>query len=242
VDVVGTPGKVFRPEELHAVLSSLPEAEQVPPFEITPDGVYELVLVYADLAQYVIIASQTCDISGLDHPPAPTCVLLPFVTLAEFCRRPWVPFTFQDPQTQQERTLMIRISHYLTEHCPHFAGADKLDDQAFPDFLRRELQHWQPPKQAETTQFRGQLRQILNDIVTNRPLYLYYMAPAPHREVPEGYVDLTRSYTVATAQVEKLKAQRIASLRTPYREQFAEKMARYYARIATPVPMRGEKF
>jgi hypothetical protein len=49
-------------------------------------------------------------------------------------------------------------------------------------------------------------------------------------------------FTVSTDLLIEHQGSRIATLSSPYREEFAQRFAHYYMRIATPVPHRGEKF
>ena len=65
-------GKIFEKDELKALLGNSPLTDlHTQPFWRTSDGQEEMVVVYAQLFQYFIIATQTCDVSGRDKKPLP---------------------------------------------------------------------------------------------------------------------------------------------------------------------------
>lgn len=110
----GSDGRIFSYDELMSVIQALQPRQRVFPFQKTSDGKSEMVLVYADLLEYFIIISQTCDISGIDSPTKPTCTILPVITLAQYCRGQ-VSFSYIDPETGQKISQMTSIPEYFTE-------------------------------------------------------------------------------------------------------------------------------
>lgn len=117
-----------------------------------------------------------------------------------------------------------------------------LDHLTFPKYLRKNLRIWRSDAKKRPTEraFLGSIKNSLDLIISNKPIYLYYVAPDEEYGVPECFVDFCRVYTVSTDLIEDLKDNRLAVIDSPYREEFARKFADYYARIATPHPMRGK--
>ena len=213
-----------------------------------------MVIADAALAKYFVIASQTCDISGVDHVQKPVCVVAPIVTIAQF-------FLSEDVGAKEGRgEAGRRILDYLnlklredpnvcknTDITSRDLYEDVLNDFNFVDYIRSVLTIWKPPKNSAEKDFRSRLKGFLAAIVENRKLFTYYL---PKREVrsdsrkriPEGYIDYTRLYSVPTSHLEEGKDARSATIISPYKEQFAQRMSTYYSRIATPSPVKGESF
>ena len=62
-------GRVFARSDLESLLRQSSANElRTRPFVQTPDGHDEMVVVYARLLRYFVIATQTCDISGEEGP------------------------------------------------------------------------------------------------------------------------------------------------------------------------------
>lgn len=249
----GKKGLVFSEEELLAVISNLPQAKQVSPFDpIKADGL-EMVIADAALSKFFIIASQTCDISGVDHSQRPVCVIAPIMTLASF-------FLSEATEAKKEDgEAGGRILDYLNQKLRDDPNVCKntdiqsrdlyeavLDDFGFPDYIRSVLPVWKPKKNDEQN-FRGKLIGFLKEIVKNGKHSTYYLPKrngrsASTERIPEGYIDYTRLYSVPTAQLEERIDARPATILSPYKEEFAQRMSMYYSRIATPSPIEGESF
>jgi hypothetical protein len=59
--------------------------------------------------------------------------------------------------------------------------------------------------------------------------------------LPEDFVDFCRLYTIPTETLYELREKRIATINSPYREQFSTKLGTYLSRIATPFPISPPK-
>lgn len=105
---------------------------------------------------------------------------------------------------------------------------------ALPNKVRSLIDQWSPGRNSPDRQVRNKIREYIRDTVDNRKLYIYYLPYASALNVPESMVDFCKLYTVSTNMLENLKPHRIATIKTPYREQFAEKLAYYLSRVATP--------
>jgi hypothetical protein len=231
-------GYAFSESDLLQTLESLPLEDRLLPFQRTPDGDYELVIVAADLLRHFIVVSQTCDISGVDSPASPLCVIARVMTIAEFCRTEKVPFP--SAATGAEKTIVTFLAERLGEHIKQEAE----NDLTFPDYLRKALDDWKAKDTRESpdARIRGAIKTLLNNIVGNKQLNTYYLHPDAARGGPESFVEFSYLFTVRTGLLIEHQGSRIATLSSPYREEFAQRFAHYYMRIATPVPHRGEKF
>jgi hypothetical protein len=232
----GTNGRIFIYEELLSLIETFSSEQRFFPFQQT-----ERVIVSANLLRYFIVLSQTCDISGVDHPAKPNCAIAPILTIAQHCQNK-VSIKYKDPKTNQENSLTVNIPDYMNEKIDSSFKDKSSDDFAFPNYLRENLDNWSKKLKNESPEHKliNGLKNSLNMIIENKKLEIYYLAQDQENGVPESYIDFCRVYTIQTVLIEKLKDKRIATLKSPYREQFARKFAEYYARIATPYPMRGE--
>jgi hypothetical protein len=233
-------GRVFSESDLLQTLEDLPPEERLPPLQRTPDGDPELVVVSADLFQHFIVVSQTCDISGQDSPARSACVVARVMTIAGCCRTENMPVSYRSPTTSEvcieEKTMVELLAEKLGEQVKR----ESENDLTFPDYLRKILDEWKP-KDLDA-QIRNKVRNMLNNVVENRRLDIYYIRADTTRGMPDSFVEFSYLYTVNTDLLVEHKGSRIATLNSPYREEFAQRFAHYYMRIATPVPHRGEKF
>ncbi len=240
VKVDGSDGKIFSYDELLEVIEALPPAERLLPFQRTTDGKFEKVLVYADVLEYFIILSQTCDISGLDKQANPTCTIAPVATLAQHFQGR-TSFSWRPLSANQNESQTVSIPDYISERFDPTFRDMVSNDLEFPAYLRRSLGEWRKKakKKPQENSFLSKIKGSLNTILGNEPLYMYYVLPSIQHEVPESYVDFCRIYTLSTSIVEGMKNKRLATLGPQFREEFAQRFANYYGRIATPYPMRG---
>lgn len=160
------------------------------------------------------------------------------MTIAEFCRAEKVPFP--SAATGAEKTIVAFLAERLGEHIKQEVEIDL----TFPDHLRKALDDWKAKDTGESpdARIRGAMKTLLNNIVGNKQLNTYYLHSDAARGVPESFVEFTYLFTVRTGLLIEHQGSRIATLSPPYREEFAQRFAHYYMRIATPVPHRGEKF
>ena len=113
---------------------------------------------------------------------------------------------------------------------------DQFRDDPFilPTKIREFVKEWDPPKNSKDREIRNKLKDIIKNVPDPKKRYLYYLPPSGSFGVPEGFVDFCRLYSLKIEVVQDLKNKRVATIKTPYREQFAEKLSHYLARIATP--------
>jgi hypothetical protein len=236
-------GRIFTYDELSDVIKVLPSEQRLYPFQRKAEDKdrYERVLVYADLLRYFIVLSQTCDISGVDHSPKPTCTIAPIVTLADYCQGP-IQLSYEDPKIGQKIQETINFSDFFCEKFDPLFKDEIIDDFKFPRYLRANLDEWRKAVKNKPLEqrFINNIRNSLNLIFQNKLLFIYYIAPNDDYKVPESYVDFCRLYTLPRDTVENLMDNRLATISSPYREEFARKFAEYYGRIAIPKPMQGE--
>ena len=102
-------------------------------------------------------------------------------------------------------------------------------DDAFqlPNRVRELLRNWKPTKKSPRKGHRGKILSTLNDILNPRKSYVYYFPGNADFGIPEGYVDFTRLFSVVTAKLQALSDQRVGTLASPYREEFAAKLGAY---------------
>lgn len=241
IDPDGVKGRIFNYEELLSLIETLPPDQRLFPFQRTSNEKYEKVLVSADLLKYFIVISQTCDISGVDHPAKPICTIAPIITIAQHCQNR-VSIPYKDQKNNQETLLIVSIPDYMSDKFDHSFKDRLSDDFTFPEYIRENLDNWSKKAKNGSSEQKllSGLKNSLNTIMGNKRLDIYYIAPDKENKVPESYIDFCRLYTITMVLMESLKDKRIAMLKSPYREEFAKKFADYYARIATPSPMRGE--
>ncbi|MCS6859461.1 MAG: hypothetical protein NZT92_03970 [Abditibacteriales bacterium] len=185
-------GRVFSESDLLQTINSLPPEEQLLPFQRTSEGDYELVVVSAELLKYFIIVSQTCDISGVDSPPNPVCVIARVMTITEYCRSVEVPF----PPNNEKKTIVA----FLTEKLGESIRRESADDLRFPDYLRQALENWKArdTKESPDARIRNTIKNLLNNIVENRQVNTYYVRSDVTRRVPESFVEFSYLYPVST--------------------------------------------
>lgn len=234
----GESGQVYSYDDLLAALDRLPSDRRLLPFSRTRDGLQEMVVVYADLLDYFVVASQTCDVSGVDGSPKHFGCIVPFIPLATYLARERLPIGLKD-NGGQDISRWTTIAGYLeaTRRVDFRTARD--DPFALPGVVRKVLADWNPAKGPAEKAVRGQIKSALDAAVSNSKAYTYYLPPAPEREVPEGFLDFCRLHTLAVDDLRGMMPARIAAIAAPYREEFAQKLALYLSRIATPAPLKA---
>lgn len=228
----GVSAKVFEESEL---VETLIRCNRTPlhtdPFCLTEDGIPEMVVVHSTLTSYFIIATQTCDICGVDRKQLPTAIILPVFTVPDICRNQRLPF-----QSMANREMSIE--KFLEQN----AGATHLRSEAdpfkYPDLLRDLITAWKPDKKFE--QDRGRLRNYLGKL--HEKGWMYFLKQSEDFQVPESYVDFSVAYTVPTAKLVELKESRIARLSDNIRNHFSREFADMLSRIALPAPIKPENY
>jgi hypothetical protein len=238
--LTGKPGRIFDYHGLIETVAALPPEQQELPFQNQSSLPLEYVVVFGDLVEYFMVASQTCDVSGVDARPQVLAAVVPIVSLAAYLSRQRLPIGLADEEAQ-DTSKWVTIVDYLQQALPENLSGIREDPFALPDRIRQLVSAWNPSKKSEGRQVRGKIRSTLNDLLDPQKKYIYYLPSSPKHGVPEGFVDFTRLYSVVTEKLNGVSAQRVCTLASPYREEFANKLGLYLSRIATPAPLAPEK-
>ncbi|MHB1034641.1 MAG: hypothetical protein ACYC35_08860 [Pirellulales bacterium] len=232
----GESGRLFSYDELVDTLTALPPNEQEGPFQTSGGPPLEYVVVPAGLVEYFMLASQTCDVSGVDGAAKPFAAVVPVVSVSGYLSRERLPLGLLG-EDAQDKTQWTTIVDYLQDTLKEDLGKIRDDPFGLPDKVRQVLRGWQPPKKSNEHQVRGKILNVLGGLLDSKRSYIYYLPLSrPHR-VPESYVDFTRLVSIGTDKLNDLKQHRVSSLASPYREEFANKLGLYLSRIATPAPL-----
>jgi hypothetical protein len=230
----GVPGVVFDPVDLRNTFFERGPLDPMhtQPFQMTRDGQHELVVVFATLVQFFVIATQTCDVSSQDKPAQSHVIILPAKLLSDICRTEQIPFPgMLEPMT---------IEGYLT----HVTNSSDLQGTSEPfeygDKLRALLASWQPITKNEI-QNKGRIKNLLSKFLDGSG-YVHYLKRDIEFRIPEMCVDFSAAYTVALQQLTSLSGNRIARIGDPYRDQFAQAFAHHISRIALPEPVKPPPF
>jgi len=88
----GEPSRIFDHDDLIRTLADLPPDERLLPFSRKGGIPLEYVVVFGDLVDFFMVASQTCDVSGVDgNAPKPFAAIVPVVSLAAYLSRERLP-------------------------------------------------------------------------------------------------------------------------------------------------------
>lgn len=233
----GEPGRIFGYDDLLETIDALPREELPRPFHNRGGIPLEKVVVFGDLVEYFMIASQTCDVSGIEKNSAKTfAAIVPVIPVSAFLSRERLPIGLSTEDVADE-TQWSTIVDYLQTQLSEDLSDVRDDAFVLPARIRELLGSWKPPKKTTERQIRGRIVNVLSDTVNPRKNYIYYLPANTDLRVPEAYVDFTRLFSVVTEKLQQLMPQRVCTLATPYREEFASKLGSYLSRIATPVPL-----
>jgi len=229
----GASGKIFSPAELNTTLRSLPSRTPLhtQAFEYTPDGHPELVVASAQLAEFFIVASQTCDICGEDKPAKELAVILRATPLRTLCMVDKLPLDGVDRPS-------LSIHEYLLRE----TGSDELKQAGnnnYTSVLRKEFSSWQPSEKAKK-EFRSKIANTVR-IMLSGNANLFFLKESPTHGFGDMSVDLTTIYTVPTRFLVEIAGLRKACLAESYRNKFAQEFGNRFARIAVPEPMVPDK-
>jgi hypothetical protein len=225
--------KVFDRAELDSVLATAPSADLRPrPFHLTSDGQEEMVVAYATLHRFFIIATQTCDICGRDEPPHLPAAILPVITLENLCRREVLPWlSAKEPTTIHEFVLQNCTGAAVLESAPDMEYVPRLKA-----LLARNLKESSRGKQA--LQDLGRLKNYLSKYHSKQ--YMFSLPQDLEFGLPESYVDFSAVFTVHSAQLLEIRESRLVTIADPYRLDFAKRFGEFFARLALPRPMRPD--
>jgi len=223
-------GRVFGRKELDKLLESAPQAGfYTKPFHLTPDGQEEMVVVFARLFRYFIIATQTCDISGKDKSPQDWATILAVITLADLCRTETFPFS----ATGQ----LMTIHDFVKTYCDRSDEFEDTSDMDYAPNLRQIVAD--SAKLATNKKVLQDIRHLKNYLSSYYNKIFMFSLPADSEfALPESYVDFTSAFTVPTSKLLALQSRRFATIVDPYRIEFAKRFGEFFARVALPKPMR----
>jgi len=222
--------KVFSQSELEELLQTSNRTElHTDPFRETLDGQQEMVVVAGRLFQYFIIASQTCDISGKNGKSLPWAIVLPIITISYTCKNQCLPFKSIDDQ--------MTIHDFI---CSKLQDSEKLQSATefeYGEEIRNITSELLEKKNnGKILEDIRQIKNFLNNY--HKKGYMFPLTEKPDFKVPESYVDFTAAYSVPTDKLLSVKENRFARINTPYREDFAQHFANFFARVALPTPMK----
>ncbi len=190
-----------------------------------------MVVVYARLFEYFVIASQTCDISGMDKPAQLWATILPVVTLAAMCRQESIPMGPQE--------ALRTIDSVVREHCPNSEQLERASDADYGMTIRLLVDEWLNSAAAKESKILSRrIKNFLNDY--HKAGYMHPLRDNIQLRVPESYVDFTAAFSVPRSKLLALRNHRIATIASPYREDFSHRFATFYSRVALPAPMRPD--
>jgi len=223
---------VFSREELEALLETTSRSPlHTDPFHKTQDGHEEMVVVFSRLFRYFMIATQTCDICGIDKGPIEWATILPVIPLADFCKSEPLPFASID--------MPITIHEFVKNHCEEDERLETASDIEYGGVLRGIVKSLVGSAlNKRVKQDVGYVRNYLKSYYNN--IYMFLLPEDPKFQLPECYVDFTSAFTVPTGKLLAIRALRFAKIADPYRNHFAKKFGDFFARVALPKPMRPE--
>jgi len=220
-------GRVFARDELEDALASLHEGQKTAmhtaPFTLTADGHPELVVTHAELRKYFVIATQTCDISGVDKPQLPVAIVLPINTLQDECRRP-LPF--------RNESARMSIHDFLLKNVPNCTLRDVSSPYEYGTRLLDTVAAWSPSDQHQR-ESRNIIKKVL-ERARKSTTSVFYLHEDSDFNMPESVIDFTSAYTVTTDSLARILTKRIARINNPWREHFAHSFANFIGRVAVP--------
>lgn len=227
-------GKVFSRRELEAKLASIPDAQRTKthtaPFSTTEDGHPELVVTHAHLRKYFVIATQTCDISGLDKIAYPLAIVLPVQTIQDICLQE-LPFIPDGTCTS--------IHEFLRTAIPNFSLSMTSSPYKYGEEIMEAVENW-APKTQELRQNRNVIKKALNAVRKPKGS-VHYLPGDSEFDMPESIIDFTSAYTVTRESLLRMAGKRVARINSPWREQFAQNFANFFGRVATPATSRPKE-
>ncbi len=223
-------GYVFEREELEQLLARIDRPSRTenhtPPFALAPNGDPEMVIAHAHLRRYFTIATQTCDVSGLDKQPLAAAIILPIQTLLEICLTTRLEFVSEDRK--------MTIHEFLCKHCPDTGLLSTLPPAQYGRVLRQTITDWTPsPKKLLGD--RNRVANLLKKMLQSKTS-VYYLRENDAFGLPESIIDFTAAYTVHRDILIENTTSRVARIASPTREDFSHKFAHFISRVAIPAP------
>ena len=219
-------GRLFERAELDQLLVDMDAtkrtAEHTPPFGVAPNGEPELVVAPANLRRYFVVATQTCDISGLDKRPLEAVIVLPVQTVQDMCLTTRLEFTSESGK--------LTIHEFLVRNIPGVELHSMLDPSEYGKVARQALAGWAPGDKKHL-QDRNRVANLLKQMLKSKT-GVYYLAGSTSYDLPESIIDFTAAHTIQRDVLLQNRSSRIARLASPVREDFAQRFAHFISRVA----------
>jgi len=144
----GLEGRVYDYKDLLDVLDDLPDNERVLPFHPSPESPYEMAVVYADLLEFFVMASQTCDVSGVESKPKSFASVLPFIPIASYLSREKLAIDIPE-ENAKDYSKWTTIVEYLENKVSLRSLKHKNDPFELPNVVTEIIREWNPPKKSK---------------------------------------------------------------------------------------------
>ena len=222
--------RVFSRDDLENLLAATSRTLlYTSPFHQTPDGQDEMVVVFARLFRYFIIATQTCDISGKDKAPSQWATILPLIPIVDLCKT--------EPFPLAGTSQILTIHQFVNNYCQESEKLKNVNDMGYAPTVKQLLTKC--AKSHSNKKVRDDAAHIKNYLSSyHKSLFMF---PIPHDSnfnLPESYVDFTLTFTVPTSKLLTIRNRRFARINDPYRMHFAQSFGHFFERVALPKPMR----
>ena len=196
----------------------------MPPFSVAPNGDQELVVAPAHLRRYFVIATQTCDVSGLDKQPLDAAIVLPVQTVQDMCLTTRLEFTSEGGK--------LTIHEFIVRNIPGVELHSELRPSDYGRAIRQSLAGW-TPSDKKHLQDRNRVANLLKQMLQSKT-GVYYLADSAAFELPESVIDFTAAYTIQREVLLQNRSRRIGRIASPVREDFAQRFAHFISRVALP--------
>lgn len=186
--------------------------------------------------RYFVIASQNCDISGLDRPANKNCVILPYVSYPNMFRERVFPYRKQKKGGGDE-VLEINVRQFIKERLWTGSSNDfeicAEDDFKWMDLVQNLLKTEVSNK--DDNEIRKRLKNMANaDWLKNKGI-AYQINGNKTLSVPPGYIDLENVFSIETGELLTNINERLGALKDLHREAFGQSFGARFSRVATPV-------
>lgn len=224
---------VFSRAELDSLLENMSLTPlHTRPFSKSLDGQEEMVVVFSRLFHYFIIATQTCDICGLDKEPHEWATILPVITIAEFCKNELLPFIKTD--------CVMTIQEFIKKNYEESFKLEDVTDIEYGQVIRSIVKDMAVSTKDKSV--KEEIKYIKNYLSGyHKRTHIFFLPDDLTFGMPESYIDFTSAYTVPTSKLLAIKNTRFIKISDPYRTGFAQKFGLFFSRIALPQPVRPPK-
>lgn len=225
-----TEGRVFSPRDIDHLMRDNPGTGLRGAFETDSDGLFEMVVAFANRFRYFIIATQSCDLAhGGQKGSGNFVCVLPIQTIREICQ------TIKHPTLKDGDLLSI---HECLLDFTNDAILGNANEHEYPEILKRVIDAFSGNKKQN--EIVGRIKSFIFSKLSSSE-HLYHLDGDRNVGVPQSVVDFSQVYTFPLGQITPLSNCRLARLSTSYRDDFAHKFGDRFSRIAVPQQMRFRK-